>query len=293
MIDLEERLRDELLRTAQGFEPSVDLRERIGARIERRTHRNRQLLAAAAVVVAVAAVAGGVVTMGGDRDPGGVVTEPEPETTTTTEREPASTTTSSSPTTSVDPDVTATTVPPPDNSGETTTTSAPTPEIDDDTPLSRWGVGPIRAGMTIPEAEAAAGVRLVIDPGAWESFGRTCGVFTLEGTPLSEPGALVFVARTPGLVPNDDPRVAVIDAVGGAVTDDGIAQGDPVEDVYAQYGQPTRTDAGDLAPDSDPTSQVLLYDEGEYTYGFRTEGGAVQAIRSGHVRDLGEFEPCA
>lgn len=283
MIDLEDRLRDELLRTAQGFEPSADLTERIGARIERRTQRNRLLLAAAAVVVVVAG-AGGLVSLGrgGDDRPGRVDTaEPGPTTTAPRDRDPDATTTTA-------PATSTTEAPPDGGAGDTTTTTtASTPAIDGDTPLSRWGIGPIRAGMTIPEAEEAGGVRLTTDPGSWVTFGRTCGVFTIEGLP----GGLVqIVARTPGLVPSDDPRTAVIDAVGGRPTQEGIDQGSTVDEVSAVYGEPTDTVADELT--TDPNGRILLYEEDGYRYGFRIDQDVVTDVSSGHVRDVWDFEPC-
>jgi hypothetical protein len=287
MLDLEDRLREELLQTARGFEPSPDLRERIGDRIARRTSRRNQVLLAAAAAVVVIAAAGGVAAVSRDGNDARVRIGDhgeDPSPSTTTSAPPA--TTASTPTTT-------TSGPPPQ--GEAGDTGSPSgapasPTIGAHTPLSRSGAGPIRAGMTIAQAEEAAGVRLVVEPEAWTSFGRTCGVFTIEGQPGAGEGGLVFVARTPGLVPSDDPRTAVIDAVGGSPTVEGIDRGATLDEVWAVYGQATGSGPDDLS--DAPDSEVLLFEEGGYTYGFRIGRHQVVDIRSGHVTSLADFEPC-
>lgn len=291
MTDLEDRLRHDLQSEARRFEPSPDLSDRISQRIGQRTRRNHVLAVAAALVIVVAG-AGGVLTlrqsaddqdirMGGNGRQSTSTTEPERETSTSS--------TSTAPTT---PDPTATTRPQqtdPTATSSTSTTTAPapqTPAIGPDTPLSRHGVGPIRAGMTIRQAEEAAGITLETDPAAWENFGRSCSVFTINGV---HDGRLGFAAWTPGNVPSDDPETAVIHAIGGSdsVTEEGIGRGAAIEELHAAHGQPTST-----VQDTLGTGEILLYEQDGYSYGFRVWDGLVQEIRSGHVNGVGEFEPC-
>jgi hypothetical protein len=272
MLDLEQRLRAEIVREAQAFEPSLDLAERVGRRVRRRVRRNRILAAAAATVVVAAVGAGGLVATGDERGGGRTEIGDQPT--------GGATTTAPAPTTTP-PETAPTTLPA--SVGEPAV-----PAIDADTPLSRTGIGPIRAGMTIREAEAAADLHLAIDQGAWEAFGRTCGVFTIEGMDH------FFVARTPGLVPSDDVEGAVIDVVGGTIesaarTVDGIGPGSTVAEVTAAYGQPTGSDP----MWGIPGDEILLFESGGYSYGFRVEQGVVAEVRSGHVVGLGDFEPCA
>jgi hypothetical protein len=230
------------------------------------------------VALVVVAIAGGILAQ--SPDDGGddiVIDQPSPTTATSA---PEGTPTPSAPatTTSSQPD-------------ESTTTTSSGPAVDSDTPLSRSGVGPIRAGMTIDEATAAAGVTLQIDLDAWDAFGQNCGVFEVVGTDL------LVVGITPQRAVTDDPSEARVVAVGAlqgdARTEEGIGKGSTVDDVYETYGQPTSTEPDSLS--DGPGAQVLIYEEGGYSYGFRVAQGQVQEVRSGHVHDIGleAFEPCA
>jgi hypothetical protein len=291
MRDLEDRLRDELGRKAQEFDPSPDLSERVAARIDRRSRQHR-FLAVAATILVVGAVLGGALSLLPGPDSGGRVdmSDPARQTTPTTEREPE-------PTTSTAPEQTTTTLPQrtsPEvsltpSTSSTTTTTAPTPAIGPDTPLSWWGVGPIRAGMTIREAEEAAGVAITVHQGTWDFTGGRCATYWIEGDEDMSPS---FVAWTPNYEPSDDPKDAVVRATagGGMVTEEGVRVGSTIEDVHAVYGQPTST-APD-SPGSPADAQILIYEQDGYSYGFQVWSGQVQDIRSGHITGLAEFDPC-
>lgn len=289
MIDLTERLHDELNREADAFESSSDLPQRVGQRIRRRRRRNQVLTVAAVVVVALAA-AGSLAALQDDPDHGGLVdiADDGGQTGRTTLDE--STTTAGVTTTTV-PASSTTTV----GAEQGTTGSTPgtqpelplEPAFEATTPLSRYGVGPIEAGMTIPEAEEAAGIDLTVDAAVWEGFGRACGVFRTPGSPH------LFVAWTPDFVPGE-PDDAVIQVVGvdltvaGAVTVGGVGTGDTADAVRLTYGEPTRIDRLDAF-----AGELLLYEEGTVAYGFWIIDGVVSDIRSGHVTGFGDFEPCA
>lgn len=281
MIDLTERLRDELNWEADAFEPSPDLPQRVGQRIRRRRRRNQVLTVAAVAVMALVA-AGSLAALQDDPDHGGLVDMADDggQTGRTTPDETSGTT-----------EVTTTTVPA--SSSTTAGTSGTQPELplepafEATTPLSRYGVGPIEAGMTIPEAEEAAGIDLTVDPAMWEGFGRSCAVFRTPGSPH------LFTAWTPDRVPGE-PDDAVIHAVGidstiaPAVTVGGVGVGDTVDTIRQTYGEPTRTDQNETFG-----GEVLLYEEGTVAYGFRITDGVVSELRSGHVTGFTEFEPCS
>jgi hypothetical protein len=290
MLDLEQRLRDDVTREARAFDPSADLPARVDRRIRQRTRRNRIVAAAAVAVVGVAIGAGSLLATGGE-ETGRTETVDQPVETTVPETDttvPPDETTGPDPETGGPEPTTATTAEPPVDTtvpGGEEETPAPTPAIGSGTPLSRAGIGPIVAGMTIREAEAAAGVDLAVDPAAWEAFGRTCGVFSIAGTDH------LFVARTPA--PTDDADAAVIDVVGGrlgtARTEDRIGPGNTVDEVIATYGQPT----GTAEMWDRPTGQILLFESSGYRYGFAVDQGVVLEVRSGHVTDYADYEPCA
>jgi hypothetical protein len=280
--DLEAQLRAEVIRRAQEFSPSADLGDRIGARVRRR-RRQRRLVAGAlsTVVMAVVALAvlvarpsdEGSMRIGDDRETSPTTVSTTATTTSTqspstTTRRPASTTTS--------PRATTSTVPPPASPGP-----ALGPLIDADTPLSRSGIGPIRAGMTLRQAEAAAGV--IITPDASLGPGSTCITAQVEGLDLW------FLAELSGQ-PGEDPMDGVIRSVqGGRRTVEGVAVGDPIAKVDGIYGTPTRTLDYPYLPDG----QVFVYESGGYAYSVTTDGATVTELESGDPAWVANLEGCA
>jgi hypothetical protein len=133
MTDLEHHLRESARQESATYEPSTDLPERIRRRV--RARRRARAMASGAVVGAAAVVVAVLALQLPGDDEQGVVVANDPSSTTA-----PSTTTSTS--------TTATTVPLP-------------PALDVSTPLTAKGVGPIEAGMTVAEAEAASGLAFV------------------------------------------------------------------------------------------------------------------------------------
>jgi predicted small lipoprotein YifL len=301
MIDLEDRLRADIGRAAEDFDPSPDLADRINRQVQRRVHRNRVLAVAAAVVALAAVGLGGILTAPSSDDPNEVETHGEGDTVSDSSvpRRRDRTTTSTSAPAAPEPSRVPTQEPDGlDEPGGTddgsagqqpTSTTTAVPSLGPDTPLSRWGIGPIRAGMSIPEAEAAAGVSLTYDHESWVTFGRNCGVFSIPGTNHQ------LVARTRGGVASDDPRRdAVITAAWSNTgrTEEGIDMGSTEAQIRDVYGEPTSTAADELS--ADPNGRILFYEDGGYSYGFRMSFGEAIDIRSGHVNRTGfnDFEPC-
>ncbi|HEX6418636.1 MAG TPA: hypothetical protein VFZ77_09070 [Acidimicrobiales bacterium] len=280
MGDLEVRLRAELRRRAHEFSASVDLGDRIRARVrERRRQRLAVVGVLSAALVAVAATGVSLARpldrpttrIGDDREvqsapstePGGGASDDAGS--ATSEPPPSSTTT----------DDDATTPRPP------TTASPAGPSVGPATPLTRAGIGPIRAGMTLREAEAAAGVTLV--PGPSMGPGSTCTTARIDGLDL---WLVVSLSGDPG----EDPLDGVIGSVqGGTRTVEGVAVGDAAADLDAVYGPPTRT----LDYPYLPNGRVLVYESGGFAYSVTTDGVTVTELESGDPAWVANLEGCA
>ncbi len=283
MGELETRLRAEVIRRAQDFSPSADLGDRIGARVRRR-RRQRRLVAGVLSTAVMADVALGVILarpanegsmrIGDD----GEAPTPTVATTlgTTTSTQAPSTTGPPATSTTTGPPVAASTTPAPASPGP-----SPGPSIDADTPLRRTGIGPIQAGMTLRQAEAAAGV--TITPDASMGPGSTCITAQVEGLQLW------FVVELSGQ-PGEDPMDGVIGSVqGGRRTAEGVAIGDPIANVEGIYGSPTRTLGYPYLPDG----QVFVYESGGYAYSVTTDGATVVELESGDAAWVANLEGCA
>jgi hypothetical protein len=185
MSELERRLRDAVQSQSAAYEPSADLPARIGQRVRSRRRRAQTLAGGGALAVA-AVVALLATQLPGDDDQGVVANDPSSTTTSST----STTATTSTTTTS------------------TTVTTVPTPPvIDGSTPLNPKGVGPIEAGMTVAEAEAASG--LTLDAGSSiADFGGFCYYVEVEGQP-----DLSIRAISPNQEPVSDEGDGVISAI--------------------------------------------------------------------------------
>jgi hypothetical protein len=210
-------------------------------------------------------------------DPSTTTSQPAPETTGTA---PAAT------------DVTSTTVPSTTTTDPpTTTTTAPaetgTP-IDESTPISLYGIGAVRGGMTIAEAEEATGQTLTIE--GFDDFGGTCYFARIDG--LDE---LYF------LIVNDagasDPRQGVVGRVSATAgpwrTISGLGVGSTRAEVLAAYGDrivesPHAYVDGsylDYVP-ADPADAAFMLR-------FATNGDTVTEVHAGLEGPAGSIEGCA
>jgi hypothetical protein len=282
--DLESQLRTEVIRRSQEFSPSADLGDRIGVRVRRR-QRQRRLVVGVGAVAVMAVVALGVI-LARPADEGSIRIGPDDETPSTTVPSTLSTTatTQATSTTAGPPATTATTSQPATGSTAPPAPSpgaSPEPSIDANTPLSRSGIGPIRAGMTLRQAEAAAGVS--ITPDTSMGPGSTCITASIDGLDLW------FVVALSGQS-GEDPMDGVIGSVqGGRRTAEGVAVGDPTAKVNAIYGFPTRT----LDYPYLPNGQVFVYESGGYAYSVTTDGASVVELESGSPASVANLEGCA
>jgi hypothetical protein len=285
MLDLEQRLREDVTQEARAFDPSSDLPARVDRRIRQRTRRNRIAAAAAVAVVGVAIGAGSLVATGGEQtgrtetvDQPVETTVPEPDTTV-----PPVETTVPDPETDGPESTTATTAAPPvDTTVPGADEEEPTPAIGPGTPLSRQGVGPIRFGMTIREAEVAVGAPITV--GFPE--GVRCGDAQFDGI-----DGVHLAFRVERADAAEDPKDAIIRSVsGGPSTVEGIAVGDPAEDVIAVYGEPTQAfNSGEEGV----SSASWIFESGGFAYSVYTDGIEVLSLGSGEAGWITTFDPCA
>jgi hypothetical protein len=254
MADLEERLRATIARRSEGFLASPDLPDRIDARVRRR-RRQRRLVRGGLAAAAVAAAATVVVLVGPIGDDEGSIRTTDPDGPGINVPDQSSTTTSEGGPTS-------------STSGASTTGGAPQQPaatgIDPLTSLSRQGFGPITAGMTLRQAQEAAGVTITPSPGS-----GSCIEAGIEGVE----GIVLLVEPTGGEMDG------VVRAVTGSVlpTEEGAIVGQSRDELLAALGQPTRTE-----PDrSGLGGEILVFEAGGHAYGALVLDGLVLGLQSG------------
>jgi hypothetical protein len=282
MRDLEDRLRAEVVRRSQDYEPSAELPVRIDSRVRQR-YRRRQLAAgtlavgvAAAFVLVVAVVASdradeGSIRMGGQDNP--MITAPPTTAETTSTSMETTTTTGGSP------------------SGTTGTTGNP-PEVSEDplgaaidiiTPLSRAGIGPITVGMTLRAAQEAGG--LTITPSEATGSGDTCTTAQLGDL------GITLVVQLSGQAGEDvmNGIVRAVESV-AAETEEGFRADGTRSDLVALYGQPTRID--DLSGTYGPGWEFLVFEAGGHAYGMTVTDELVLGRESGDPAWLSHTDGC-
>jgi hypothetical protein len=257
MGDLEGRLRAEVTRRQREFSPSTGFGDRIAARVRQRRRQRR--LAAGLLGAAAAAIAVVGVVVAGPRDEDAVHVGGD-QVTSTTIQPPSSTTTTAE---------------------ATSTTGAPAgAPIGPETPLSRSGIGPVRAGMTLHEAQAAAGRTITPNPPAGP--GATCLTAQVEGLDVW------FLASLSGEADEDLMDGVVRSVQGGRTTIEGLAIGDPIADANDLYGAPTRT----LPYPYLTNGQVSVFESGDSAYSVTTDGVTITEIESGDPEWVANLEGC-
>lgn len=278
MADLEERLRATIARRSEGFVASAELPDRIDARVQQR-RRRRQLMTGGLVAAAAAAVVAIVVLATPDgHDEGSIqmtdqdrveVNEPDQTSTTTTTTAPSTSTTEGRPTSTT--------------SSSSTTASLPEgptgPGIDLLTPLSRHGIGPITAGMTIRQAQEEAGVTITASGGGSGS----CVEATIDGT---DPPIVLLVE------PAADLMNGIVRAVTGSVlaTEEGAQIGQSRGELLASLGQPTRID--DESATYGAGAELLVFEAGGYAYGAFVMNDLVTGLQSGDPNWVNAGDGC-
>lgn len=207
------------------------------------------------VLIAVLAVGGGVVAVGraGADGPAGGAGQPRSSTA---------------------PAVAASPVP-------TAPAAAGTPgPLTPDSQLSPIGIGPVKTGMTVEEAERAGGVALL--PGA-DEFSPDCWYVVPEGWEGGDDPAVSFLVR-------GDAITMVQVGSGGTSTREGIGVGSTEQDVHEAY-------PGQVVATVDRLGQRLLVyvppqiggPDLDFRYGamaFESDGRQVTGIRAGAIADV-------
>lgn len=157
-------------------------------------------------------------------------------------------------------------------------TASPTTGTPADTAAHASGFGPVRAGMTVAEAERALGATLV-----------------LQG-PQLEPCDHVFEAKRPGVAYMIiDGRVARVDVRSGSTirTAEGAGIGDTEERIHALY--PGRVE---VQPHKYTDGHYLIVRpvapaDSAYRMIFETDGRTVTIYRTGRLPEVGWVEGCS
>lgn len=292
MSDIEQRLRDTVNRASEAFEPAADLPARIGERVRHHERRRRLVVggltsaavaSAAAMVLVVVGLAGRATTDDDHIRTGDQPGQTTPHGSTTSEPDTTGSTTSSTTTTTSAPTTSTPTGSGDDGTGSggaggnggsgTTAPSGPSGPTGDPigllTEMTRSGIGPIRAGMTVAQAAAATGQTITPSGGAGAGG---CFEATIEGV-----DGITLAVESQGA----DTSAGIVRAVSGSVlpTVDGAQVGQSRAELLAALGQPTATrpapspwDAGD---------QVLVFEQGGVAYGALVVDDMVLNVASG------------
>lgn len=281
MRDLETRLRAAVDDAVAGYTPSADLAERMAARVRRR-EQGRRAVAAGVAATALVVVGGAALMLRGPGDGGRVDVVDDPP---TTDREATTTSTTTAPTSA------STTEPKPPPSTTAVTPPPPTTvPVGPGMPMSRGGLGPVRAGMTLREVEEATGQEVAV-PDNWLLWADgTCYSASIIG--VDEVWMLVTPA---GNERPDDPAVPPADPMDGVVrfvadapagTVEGVTVGQTIDEVVAILGPPTGTSSG-------IQGDTLVFEDGGSAYGVHTGDGKVVGIQAGDPDFVALAEGCS
>ena len=237
-----------------------------------RLRRTRQRLLAGSAALLVVAAGGGAYALA--TDAGGPQTL-QPAAPASTEPVAPSPTTTTRPTPSV-----AATQPAP-----VVTTPSPT-GLQPDDQFVLAGIGPVVAGMTYDEVEAAAGLELRVS----DDFdnGGTCVYLSFPGLPAAE--------QVSGIGVDGTVRRVEVGELSGRVTQSGVGVGDTVERAREVYGtslieEPHPYTGG---PESPGNLYLRVQPAGSpHQLLLETRDGLVIGIRSGFVEEVGYIEGCA
>ncbi|MDY7099609.1 MAG: hypothetical protein S0880_00340 [Actinomycetota bacterium] len=163
------------------------------------------------------------------------------------------------------------------------------------TPLTEYGVGPLRAGMTLAEAEDASGRDITVD--GFGELGTACWYGRVPGQPdlllqFEPPGA-----AEPGFSGSvDDPADGIISRIslielGERVTADGVRVGDAEAEAYAAYDEDLRTTGHRYLPDG----HYLFHEPDtapEHGISYFTDGETVEEIHVGLRHAIAYVEGC-
>jgi hypothetical protein len=172
---------------------------------------------------------------------------------------------------------------------------APGLPLNQDTPITLRGIGPVEVGMTVRQAEEAAGIPLIVD--SFADFGGLCYFARPEG--LDD--HVYFLILAPGDKPVTDPQDGIVSAVSSAVgmaspaeTDAGIGIGSTEAEVYEAYPGIVQTESHYYDPKGHYLTVVPTKPADQaYRIRFSTDGNQVVVIDAGLERATSLREGCA
>ncbi len=161
--------------------------------------------------------------------------------------------------------------------GSTSTTTLPGGGLSTASRVELRGVGPVRIGMTLDEATAAAGKKIVARSGSTDE----CGFADPEGGP--EGVSFMVLAG----------RIARVDVAGGPVrtlSDAGV--GDTEADVQARYSNRLEVTPHKYLPGHFLTLVPSDPADADFRLIFETDGNKVTRYRSGKQPEASYVEGC-
>ena len=192
------------------------------------------------------------------------------------------TTSSTSSTTSTTTSTTTTTIPvecsaepaDADDTAESTTTTVLNLGVNDS--ISTVGLGEVTFGMTVAQAEAAAGTDLV-------NCAPTSACYRV--TPANGPEGISFVVT--------ESTIERVDIVSGPLTTrSGIGIGSPEDDIITLFGDQIETQVND----DSSVDLIFVPQDGadtEFRVIFTIRDGVVETFRSGRIPQVTVQDPCA
>jgi hypothetical protein len=173
-------------------------------------------------------------------------------------------------------------------------TEPPRETLTADTPIDLYGIGPIEAGMTLAEAEVAAGVEL--EAPDWDALGGRCYYARPKG--LEEDFIIRVLA--PGSEPVDRPEDGIVSSVvvnnamaSPAQTLSGVGIGSTEDEVYDTYPGQIESAPHEYLEDGHYLTLVPR-DASDQEYGvkFATDGQVVREIHAGFADSIRAVEGC-
>lgn len=145
--------------------------------------------------------------------------------------------------------------------------------------VTLYGIGPVRAGMSVAEAAAALGASLVVPDGA---DAATCSYLRWAGGPE---GVAVMV---------EDARIARVEVRSGTMaTDEGARIGDSAERIQRLYAGRVTASRHKYTDGQYLTVSPASPGDGAFRLVFETDAGRVTRFRSGKLPQVEYVEGCS
>ena len=162
--------------------------------------------------------------------------------------------------------------------GPATETTAPAPApLGEESEITTQGLGPVLAGMTLDEVEAAGNVQLTFESG----MDPACSYAT---TPALADVSFMFVQGELARVDIRNPKIATLS---------GVKPGASEQEVLDAYGDQIERERNAYVPKGSYLSYVPESDTDPTRIVFETDGQQVTYIRAGRLPEVGYIEGCS